>query len=115
VCNSTSIGKIIKIGLSMTIECAEGNELVREKMAYIVNRPIILHGLGALGNVRVLARMSFPAPPTRKAVSYRLTGAFKSITLDLPAGAWPSSLLVGPSIAISKVSRCLLLSGEEQP
>ena len=71
----------------MTIECAEGNELVREKMAYIVNRLIILDGLGALGNVRVLARMS----STRKAVSYRLTEAFKSITLDLPAGAWPSS------------------------
>lgn len=77
MCNSTSIGEIIKIGQSMTIECAEGNELVREKMAYIVNRLIILDGLGALGNVRVLARMS----STRKAVSYRLTEAFKSITL----------------------------------
>ena len=57
-------------------------------------------GLEALGNVHVLASMTFPAPRAGEAASFGLTGDFSDISLDLPAGAWPADLLVGPSIAI---------------
>ena len=57
-------------------------------------------GLEALGKVQVLASMTFPAPRAGEAASFGLTGDFSDITLDLPAGAWPADLLVGPSIAI---------------
>jgi hypothetical protein len=56
--------------------------------------------LEALGKVQVLASMTFPAPRAGEAASFGLTGDFSDITLDLPAGAWPADLLVGPSIAI---------------
>ena len=60
----------------------------------------IREGLEALGNVHVLASMTFPAPRAGEAASFGLTGDFSDISLDLPAGAWPADLLVGPSIAI---------------
>ena len=62
--------------------------------------PVVLEGLETLGSVKVIASMSFPPPPAGEATSYALAGAYSDISLDLPAGAWPSDLTVGPSIAI---------------
>ena len=93
-------GDSIQIGQSVLLECARGYELGTEEMEALTPPPVVLAGLEALGNVQVLASMSFPPPPAGEAASYGLTGAFSGITLDLPAGAWPAALSVGPSIAI---------------
>jgi hypothetical protein len=93
-------GDSIQIGQSVILQCAQGYELGTKQMADLKDPPVVLAGLEALGKVQVLASMTFPAPRAGEAASFGLTGDFSDITLDLPAGAWPADLLVGPSIAI---------------
>jgi len=103
-------GDTVYIGQRMTVECEAGYQLAPRKGAEARRRSLLSftnHSVrsdslrtAALGNVKVLAFMSFPPPPPGEAVSYGLTGAFSDITLDLPAGAWPADLLLGPSMAI---------------
>jgi len=95
---SPKIGQSILVGESMSVECAQGYQLAQEQVPDLPG--FVLEGLEALGDVKVLAFKSFPPPPPGEAVSYGLTGAFSDITLDLPAGAWPADLMVGPSLAI---------------
>ena len=89
----------LDIGEAMIVKCPRGYELTNEDNADDAP-PVVLEGLETLGSVKVIASMSFPPPPAGEATSYALAGAYSDISLDLPAGAWPSDLTVGPSIAI---------------
>ena len=97
---SPEVGERVGVGESMTLECSDGYELGKHKMPDRPPPVLVLAGLESLGPVKVYASATFPPPPAGQAVSYRLKGEFRGITLDLPAGAWPTDLAVGPSIAI---------------
>ena len=91
-------GDTMLVGQTVRVQCEDGFELSMEPppAAQIKKIP----GLEALGNVKVLFEKSFPKPDTTKEVSYSLDGNFATVKLDLPPGAWPEGLGVGPSMSI---------------
>jgi hypothetical protein len=102
-------GHTVYIGQKMTVECQSGYQLAPKTSVNTGRRSLLgdyrqgitpTQNFTSVGIVKVLAFMSFPPPPPGQAVSYGMVGAFSDITLDLPAGAWPADLLVGPSMAI---------------
>jgi len=86
------------VGQTVRVQCHEGFELSMEPPPAAQIKKIA--GLEALGNVKVLFEKSFPTPDTTKEVSYSLDGSFANVKLDLPPGAWPEGLGVGPSMSI---------------
>jgi hypothetical protein len=97
---------VINIGQKVTLECAEGFELSDSK-------PVarVLEGLEEMGKVVVLSEMVFEVPDSSKPASFSLKGAMQNIKVDIPAGAWPAGLGVGPTVTVFKIPETKKIEG----
>jgi hypothetical protein len=55
--------------------------------------------------------MVFDVPDSLKPVSFSLEGAMQNIKLDIPAGAWPAGLGVGPTLTVFKIPSSKKIEG----